>query len=56
MGLLCPAYEEIRALHSISNPFYPDVRAVANKLAGIVVVCLTYKLCQGMCEARISEN
>ena len=48
--LVCPAYEEISVLHS--TPIYPNTRAVADELAGSVV-CLTYKPCQGMCEARI---
>ena len=39
-----PAYEEIRAFHStISNPFYPNVRVVADELA-VSVVCLTHSV------------
>ena len=39
-----PAYEEIRAFHStISNSFYPNVRAVADELAGSVV-CFTHSV------------
>ena len=48
--LVCPAYEEIRGLHS--TPIYSNVRAVADELAG-GVVCITLKTCQGMREARI---
>ena len=39
-----PAYEEIRVFHStISNPFYPNVRAGSDELAGSVV-CLKHSV------------
>ncbi len=44
--------EEITTLFStIAHPFYPNVRAVADHLAGGVASLANQLTCQGMCEA-----